>query len=60
LLTVIYRGPGGETLELFEGNSCTVGKGVLCAPGNSLGTAMFGDREGMLVSEPPGRLWALS
>jgi len=27
LLTVIYRGPGGETLELFEGNSCTVGKG---------------------------------
>jgi len=59
LLTVIYRGPGGETLELFEGNSCTVGKGVLCAPGNSLGTAMFGDREGMLVSEPPGADYGL-
>lgn len=57
-ITVTYRGPNEEILELDEGNVCTSGPSA-CAPGNSLGTALFGDREGQIVGGPPGADYAL-
>jgi hypothetical protein len=59
LVTVTYKGPGGETLALFEGDVCSAGQS-LCVPGGSgMGTAMFGDLEGKLFSGPPDADYAL-
>jgi hypothetical protein len=52
-VTATYTGPNGEKFELAEGNFCTQ-SATACSPGESLGTAMFGDREGRLVASPPG------
>lgn len=57
-LTVTYAGPNGAKFELSEGDLCTE-RATVCAPGKLLGTAMFGDREGRLVSSPPGADFAL-
>ena len=57
-ITATYRGPAGEVLELTEGNFC-VESATACAPGSSLGTAMFGDRPGQLVASPPGADFAI-
>jgi hypothetical protein len=58
-VTVTYKGPGGETLALFEGDVCSAGQS-LCVPGGSgMGTAMFGDLEGKLFSGPPDADYAL-
>jgi hypothetical protein len=53
-----YGGPNGETLQLVEGDAC-LGGASDCPGGTDLGTAMFGDREGMLVGAPPGADFAL-
>jgi hypothetical protein len=57
-VTATYVGPNGEKLELAEGDFCSEGA-TACAPGESLGTAMFGDRQGHVVSRPPGADFAL-
>lgn len=51
LVVVTYRGPAGEELTLQEGNVCLKGASS-CITGKQAGTAMFGDREGVLVDGP--------
>lgn len=48
LVVVTYKGPAGEVLTLQEGDICTK-SGAECMAGHQAGTAMFGDREGILV-----------
>lgn len=49
LLSATYRGPAGEELTLLEGKIC---QGTLaeCQAGTPIGTAMFGNLEGVLVN----------
>jgi hypothetical protein len=59
VVTVVYRGPNGETFGLSEGNICSLGAGACATGGTDLGKAMFGDREGRLVGGPTGADFAL-
>jgi len=59
VVTVVYRGPNGETFELTEGDICLLGASTCPTGGTDLGKAMFGDREGHLVGAPPGADYAL-
>jgi len=59
VVTVVYRGPNGETFGLTEGDICLLGASACATAGNDLGKAMFGDREGQLVGAPPGADFAL-
>ena len=59
VVTVVYRGPNGETFELTEGDICLLGASACPTGGTDLGKAMFGDREGQLVGAPPGADYAL-
>ena len=54
-LEISYRGPGGAGLLLQEGAFCP-GGGDCVPPGDDLGPADFGDREGTLVATADG--WA--
>jgi hypothetical protein len=54
-LEISYHGPGGAGLLLQEGAFCP-GGGDCVPPGDDLGPADFGDREGTLVSTVDG--WA--
>lgn len=58
-VTVTYRGPGAETLALYEGDVCGTSTTACVPGGGDLGTAMFGDREGKLVAGPPGADYGL-
>lgn len=58
-LTVVYRGPNGETFALTEGDLCALGADACATGGTKLGNAMFGDRDGQLVGAPPGADYAL-
>jgi hypothetical protein len=58
-LTVSYRGPKGGTLALSEGDLCGGGQSACAPAGTSVGTAMFGGREGQLFTAPPGADFAL-
>lgn len=53
-MTIVYRGPGGVTLELRQGNDCVAPDD--CVPdGEVAGENAYGDREGTLVVAPDGR-----
>lgn len=53
-MTIVYRGPGGATLELRQGNDCVAPDD--CVPdGEAAGDSAFGDREGTLVVGADGR-----
>jgi hypothetical protein len=58
-LTVVYRGPNGETFALTEGDLCSLGADACATGGTKLGSATFGDREGQLFGAPPGADYAL-
>lgn len=55
-LEISYRGPAGAGLLLQEGAFCP-GGGDCVPPGDDLGPANFGDREGTLVATADG--WAI-
>ena len=55
-LEISYHGPGGAGLLLQEGAFCP-GGGDCVPPGDDLGPAGFGDREGTLVATADG--WAV-
>jgi Methyl-CpG binding domain len=59
VVTVVYRGPNGETFGLREGDFCVLGNGTCATAGTDLGKAMFGDREGQFVGDPSGADFAL-
>jgi hypothetical protein len=58
-LTADYGGPNGETFALTEGDFCAADPSVCAAGGADLGTAMFGDRQGLLAAGPAGTDFAL-
>lgn len=58
LVELLYRGPGGRTLQLREGAFCAEPEG--CVPsGSEIGAAPFGNRVGTLVSADDGS-WAVT
>ncbi|MEK6721064.1 MAG: hypothetical protein AABZ33_10400 [Chloroflexota bacterium] len=58
LVELVYRGPGGRTLQLREGHFCAEPEG--CVPsGSAIGDAPFGNRVGTLVSADDGS-WAVT
>jgi hypothetical protein len=59
MIAVSYSGPNGEILTLSEGDLCSGGQSACAPAGTSVGTAMFGDREGQLFTAPPGADYAL-
>jgi hypothetical protein len=52
-LQMTYKGPGGATLALYEGNICHFMTTGCASAGTDLGTATFGDRSGHLYSITP-------
>ena len=59
VVSVVYRGPNGETFGLAEGDICSKVASACATGGTDLGKAMFGDREGQLVAAPTGADFAL-